>query len=95
MSFAIKPRTRAKVQCFCDKCEGELVDPRTKTKHEELMSRKIKYQDAGLSGLPDKMDDDEMYDNRQKTGLSGLPDEMDIYDDNEQEASPFRLPELS
>ena len=42
MSFAIKPRTRAKVQCFCDKCKGELVDPRMKMKHEELMLRKIK-----------------------------------------------------
>ena len=43
MSFAIKPRMRAKVQCFCDKYEGELVDPRMKMKHEEPMSRKIKY----------------------------------------------------
>jgi hypothetical protein len=42
-------------------CEDELVDPRTKTKHKELMSRKIKYQEARLSGLPDKMDDDVIY----------------------------------
>src|ERR1700722_18627179 len=100
MSFAIKPRMRVKVQCFCDKCEGELVDLRMKTKHKELMSRKIKYQDAGLSGLPDKMDDnkiydDKMYDNGQKTGPSGLPDEIGMYDNNGQEAGPSRLPGLS
>ena len=100
MSFAIKPRMRVKVQCFCDKCEGELVDLRMKMKHKEFMSRKIKYQDAGLSGLPDKMDDDEMYDdemydNGQKTGPSELPDEMGMYNDNRQEASPSRLPGLS
>ena len=28
-----KPRT--KVQCFCSKCNGKLVDPRTKTAHEQ------------------------------------------------------------
>src|SRR5439155_20437930 len=28
-----KPKT--KVQCFCSKCNGKLVDPRTKTAHEQ------------------------------------------------------------
>ena len=44
-------------------------------------------QKTGLSGLPDKMDDnkiydDKMYDNGQKTGPSGLPDEIGMYDNN-------------
>ena len=28
------PRTWSKVQCFCSKCNGTLVDPRTKKTHE-------------------------------------------------------------
>ncbi|PKC17360.1 hypothetical protein RhiirA5_405934 [Rhizophagus irregularis] len=81
-------RMRIKVQCFCDKCEGnKLVDPRTKIKHEEFMSRKIKYQKARLFVLPD---DDEMYDNGQETGPSDEMSNIEIYD-NGQEAGPFGL----
>ncbi|CAB4442066.1 unnamed protein product [Rhizophagus irregularis] len=84
-------RTRIKVQCFCDKCEGnKLVDPRTKIKHEEFMSRKIKYQKARLSVLPD---DDEMYDNGQETGPSDEMGNIEIYDTG-QEAGPSGLPGL-
>lgn len=84
-------RTRIKVQWFCDKCEGnKLVDPRTKIKHEEFMSRKIKYQKARLSVLPD---DDEMYDNGQETGPSDEMGNIEIYD-NGQEAGPSGLPGL-
>ena len=39
-----KPRT--KVQCFCIKCNGKLVDPRTKTAHEQ------KEQTTSLNPLP-------------------------------------------
>jgi hypothetical protein len=99
MSFIIKPRTRTKVQCFCDKCEGELVDPRTKTKHEELMTRKI--NNGRLSGLPDEMVPDEMgdiemYDNGQEAGpseLPGLPDEMREVDNNRMDDDAMELPE--
>src|SRR2546423_7662211 len=72
MSLAGSKRTRTKVQCFCIKCNGTLVDLRTKKSH---MSRRIiNYQEAGPSWLPDEMDDIEMDDNR-------TDDEMD--DDNE------------
>ena len=30
----ISARTQSKVQCFCSKCNGNLVDPRTKKAHE-------------------------------------------------------------
>ena len=59
MSFAKKTKTRTKVHCFCNKCNGALVDPRTRSKH-----RSINYKEAGPSGiLPD---DDEMGDNEIK-----------------------------
>ena len=76
MSLAGSKRTRTKVQCFCIKCNGTLVDPRTKKSH---MSRRIiNYQEAGPSWLPDEMDDIEMDDN-------GTDDEMD--DDNEMDGN--------
>src|SRR5215213_4928062 len=56
MSLAGSKRTRTKVQCFCIKCNGMLVDPRTKKSH---MSRRIiNYQEVGPFWLPDEMDDD-------------------------------------
>src|SRR5215204_3275170 len=68
MSLAGSKRTRTKVQCFCIKCNGTLVDPRTKKSH---MSRRIiDYQEAGPSWLPDEIDDIEMDDN-------GTDDKMD------------------
>src|SRR5881398_3281977 len=81
MSLAGSKRTRTKVQCFCIKCNGTLVDPRTKKSH---MSRRIiNYQEAGLSWLPDEMDDIEMDDN-------GTDDnEMD---DNEIEDNEMEYP---
>ncbi len=60
MSHARSTRTRTKVQCFCTKCNGALVDPRTKKGH---MSKRINYQEAEPSELPDEMDDVEMDDN--------------------------------
>src|SRR5436305_14277620 len=72
MSLAGSKRTRTKVQCFCIKCNGTLVDPRTKKSH---MSRRIiNYQEVRPSWLPDEMDNIEMNDNR-------TDNEMD--DDNE------------
>ncbi|RGB39835.1 hypothetical protein C1646_754081 [Rhizophagus diaphanus] len=56
MSFAKKSRTRTKVYCFCNKCNGALVDLRTKSKH-----RSINYKEAGPSRL--LPDNDEMGDN--------------------------------
>src|SRR6266480_1685001 len=58
MSLARSKRTRTKVQCFCIKCNGTLVDLRTKKSH---MSRRIiNYQEAGPSWLPNEMDENEM-----------------------------------
>jgi hypothetical protein len=51
MSFARSTRTRTKVQCFCVKCNGALVDPRTKKRH---VSKRINY------GPSDEIDDIEM-----------------------------------
>jgi len=100
MSHARSTRTRTKVQCFCTKCNGALVDPRTKKGH---MSKRINYQEAEPSELPDEMDDVEMDDiveaddnemgiNYQEAGPSGL---IDVYDnetgDNAMEYDP--LPE--
>ena len=84
MSLARSTRTRTKVQCFCNKCNGALVDPRTKKVH---MSKRINYQEAEPSELPDEMDNietdyNEMGINYQEARPSGLPNEMDI-DDNE------------
>ncbi|PKC64471.1 hypothetical protein RhiirA1_396016 [Rhizophagus irregularis] len=35
----IRSSTRTKVNCFCDKCEGKLVDPRTQRKHASSSSQ--------------------------------------------------------
>src|SRR5436305_14865665 len=72
MSLAESKRTRTKVQCFCIKCNGTLIDPRMKKSH--MLRRISKYQEVRPSWLPDEMDDIEMDDNR-------TDDEMD--DDNE------------
>jgi hypothetical protein len=85
MTLDRKTRKRTKVQCFCNKCNGALADPRAKIKH---MSRGINYQEVGLSELPDEMSNIEMdYDEKDY-------DETD-YDetgDNEMEHEP--LPEI-
>jgi len=83
MSLAGSKRTRTKVQCFCIKCNGTLVDPRTKKSH---MSRRIiNYQEVRPSWLPDEMDDIEMDDN-------GTDDEMD--DDNEMNSNKMNDNEM-
>ena len=83
MSLAGSKRTRTKVQCFCIKCNGTLVDPRTKKSH---MSRRIiNYQETGPSWLPDEMNDIEMDDN-------GTDDEMD--DDNEMDGNEMNDNEM-
>ncbi|RGB30966.1 hypothetical protein C1646_764673 [Rhizophagus diaphanus] len=69
MSFAKKSRTRTKVHCFCNKCNGVLVDPRTRSKH-----RSINYKEAGPFRL--LLDDDEMGDNKIKINYQEA-DEMD------------------
>ena len=81
MSFANKTRTRTKVHCFCNKCNGALVDPRTKAKHA---LKNINCKEAGLSGPPDN-----------KTGNNEIEinfQEADKMDDNAMEYEP--LPEL-
>ena len=69
MSFANKIRTRTKVHCFCNKCNGALVDPKTRSKH-----RSINYKEAGPSRL--LPDDDEMGDNEIEINYQEA-DEMD------------------
>ena len=49
---------RTKKPCFCNKCNGKFVDPRTKASHILKMSRRINYQEAGPSNeMDDEMDD--------------------------------------
>jgi hypothetical protein len=76
MSFTNKSRTRTKVHCFCDKCNGALVDPRTKSKH---MLRNVNYNEAGPSGPP------EMGDNETEINYQ----EVDEMDDNAMEYEPL------
>ena len=67
MSLAKNTRTRTKVHCFCDKCNGSLVDPRTKTKHASRTNIFNDYhQEAGPSNtrlsdaVETEIDDNEM-----------------------------------
>ena len=53
MSFQTK-RVRTKVYCYCKKCNGSLVDPRTKKRH---ISKRINYEEPRPS---DEIDDIEM-----------------------------------
>ena len=53
MSFQTK-RVRTKVYCYCKKCNGSLVDPRTKKRHT---SKSINYEEPRPS---DEIDDIEM-----------------------------------
>ncbi|PKC09213.1 hypothetical protein RhiirA5_415965 [Rhizophagus irregularis] len=69
MSFAKKTRMRTKVHCFCNKCNGALVDPRTRSKH-----RSINYKEDGPSGL--LPDNDEIGDNEIEINYQEA-DEMD------------------
>jgi hypothetical protein len=39
-------RTRAKVQCHCDKCKGKSVDPRIKERHDNEVSSQISAMDT-------------------------------------------------
>src|SRR5436190_465990 len=53
MSLTGSKRTRTKVQCFCIKCNGTLVDPRTKKSH---MSRRIiNYQKVKKGRISDRV----------------------------------------
>src|SRR5437870_13704471 len=54
MSFQTK-RVRTKVYCYCKKCNGSLVDPRTKKRH--IISKRINYEEPRPS---DEIDDIEM-----------------------------------
>ena len=45
----LSTKTRNKVQCDCSKCNGRLVDPRTRKKHEEEENQmKIRYSSAKI-----------------------------------------------
>lgn len=44
-------RTRTKVYCFCKKCNGKLVDPRTKKAHELKYGGSSSYQEAEEAGI--------------------------------------------
>ena len=53
MSFQTQ-RVRTKVYCYCKKCNGSLVDPRTKKRY---ISKRINYKEPRPS---DEIDDIEM-----------------------------------
>src|SRR5947208_5819685 len=61
MSFQTK-RVRTKVYCYCKKCNGSLVEPRTKKRH---ISKRINYEEPRPSDEIDdiKMDFNEIDDN--------------------------------
>jgi hypothetical protein len=48
----IVTRKRTKVRCFCSKCNGKLVDPRTKKAHEQKDSTSLETSDEQLTSLP-------------------------------------------
>ena len=56
----LQTRTRTKVLCFCKKCNGLLVDPRTRSKHAtKYTSVRINInleQEAGPTPLPEIID---------------------------------------
>ena len=56
----LQTRTRTKVLCFCKKCNGLLVDPRTRSKHAtKYTSARINInleQEAGPTPLPEIID---------------------------------------
>ena len=60
MSFARKTSTRTKVYCYCKKCMGALVDPRTRNRHMAKKDTPHDYQEAGPSIDPER--DNEMDD---------------------------------
>src|SRR5918911_5417600 len=84
--------TRTKVHCFCIKCNGALVDPRTRNKHREY------YQGAGSSAdFRSEMEcDKEIDDNEMERDKEIDDNEMECdneIDDNEMEHD--LLPEIT
>ena len=80
-------RTRTKVLCFCKKCNGSLVDPRTKSKHMSIYTHKENnpdnnYQDAG----PSNVEPTTAYDNNEMD-LDVKP--ITAYDNNEMDLDPL------
>ena len=74
MSFQTK-RVRIKVYCYCNKCNGSLVDPRTKKRH---ISKRINYEEPRPS---DEIDDIEMDYNElmiMRWSMTRLPKEIII-----------------
>src|SRR5918911_1612087 len=73
--------TRTKVHCFCIKCNGALVDPRTRNKHREY------YQGAGSSAdFRSEMECDKEIDDKEMERDNEI-------DDNEMEHD--LLPEIT
>ncbi|GBB92710.1 hypothetical protein RclHR1_20450004 [Rhizophagus clarus] len=60
-------KTKKKVLCYCDECEGKLVDPRTKLKHEaedKQMNHLFRFTEASKPAskrtqVDNKNDDDD------------------------------------
>jgi Transposase family tnp2 len=77
--------TRLKVNCFCSKCEGKLVDPRTKKKHE-ISSSQISIQEDIEAESSQQNTNDELYQSvrfsRQQIEVS--QDTVDIEDIEEE-----------
>ena len=70
----LSTKTRNKVQCDCSKCNGRLVDPRTRKKHEEEENQmKIRYSSAKIgksSPKKKRIDDDEENLNTSKSSIN-------------------------
>jgi len=63
--------TRTKVHCFCQKCSGKLVDPRTRDRHRLKYKYANNYQEVGPSNVePSYANDD--YNYQQEAGPSDV-----------------------
>src|SRR3990170_4571593 len=74
-----KKRNRTLVYCLCIKCNGKLVDPRTRNSHRIQPDTDFRSQRDD-----NEMDDNEMDDN-----------EMDDYEINDNEMERDSLPEIT
>ena len=70
-----------KVPCNCNKCKGQMVDPRTKKSHESK-------KDIGPRGIIDDISIDLNQDSLIQDTLIDFPDVIDTSSDNDQEIEP-------
>jgi hypothetical protein len=90
----IRSSTRTKVNCFCDKCEGKLVDPRTQRKHASSSSQMSIQEDIEAESSQQNTNDessqqntnDELYQSARfsRQQIEASQDTVDIEDIEEE-----------